>query len=137
MTVGRLACLLDGRALTAVDITIVSRGPVRGRRVRGTSLSVFFRLSPLRRSRRGRLRYRLDADEFPDQEALMGEVGVVFKRCGCRNPVNGRRLDRGSPRLDERDHGTWYFACSALNVFGRAERMRRGGYPSPAAASRA
>jgi hypothetical protein len=67
----------------------------------------------------------------------MGAVGAVFKRCGCRNPVNGRRLDRGCPRLGERDHGTWYFACSAPNVFGRAERIRRGGYPSQAAARRA
>src|SRR6266568_1532833 len=67
----------------------------------------------------------------------MDDMGVVFKRCGCRNPVNGRRLDRSCPRLDERDHGTWYFACSAPNVFGRAERMRRGGYPSQAAARQA
>ena len=67
----------------------------------------------------------------------MGEVGAVFKRCGCRNPVNGKRLDRICPRLDERNHGTWYFACSAPNVFGRAERTRRGGYPSQAAAHRA
>src|SRR5438067_405631 len=75
--------------------------------------------------------------KVPGQEALMGEVGAVFKRCGCRNPVNGKRLDRICPRLDERNHGTWYFACSAPNVFGRAERTRRGGYPSQAAAHRA
>src|SRR2546423_14962437 len=68
---------------------------------------------------------------------FMDDMGVVFKRCGCRNPVNGRRLDRSCPRLDEPDHGSWYFACSAPNVFGRAERMRRGGDPSRAAAHHA
>jgi hypothetical protein len=67
----------------------------------------------------------------------MSDVGAIFKRCGCRNPVTGARLDRRCPRLAERDHGTWYFACSAPNVLGRAERMRRGGYPSQAAARRA
>jgi integrase len=67
----------------------------------------------------------------------MGDTGAVFKRCGCRNPVTGRRLDRACPRLGEPDHGSWYFACSAPNVFGRAERLRRGGYPSRAAALRA
>ncbi len=61
----------------------------------------------------------------------------VFKRCGCRNPVTGRRLDRSCPRLAEPAHGSWYFTCSAANVFGRAERVRRGGYGSQAAAVRA
>jgi integrase len=61
----------------------------------------------------------------------------VFKRCGCRNAVTGRRLDRNCPRLGERAHGSWYFACSAPNAFGRAERIRRGGYRSRAAAVRA
>ena len=67
----------------------------------------------------------------------MGDTGAVFKRCGCRNPVTGRRLDRACPRLGEPAHGSWYFACSAPNVFGRAERLRRGGYRSRAAAVRA
>ena len=83
--------------LAAVDITVVFEGPVRGRHARETLLSLFSRLSPLRRSRRGCPRCRLDIDEFPDQEALMGEVGAIFKRCGCRNLVNGRRLDRSCP----------------------------------------
>ncbi|OLB80081.1 MAG: hypothetical protein AUI14_08120 [Actinobacteria bacterium 13_2_20CM_2_71_6] len=67
----------------------------------------------------------------------MSDIGAVFKRCGCRNPETGKRLDRSCPRLGEQDHGTWYFACSAPNVFGRAERVRRGGYPSRSAAVRA
>src|SRR2546429_210904 len=67
----------------------------------------------------------------------MSDIGAVFKRCGCRNPETGKRLDRSCPRLGEQDHGTWYFACSAPNVFGRAERVRRGGYPSRSAAVQA
>src|SRR5437773_3019698 len=67
----------------------------------------------------------------------MGETGAIFKRCGCKSPVTGRRLDRSCPRLGERDHGSWYFACSAPNVFGRAQRTRRGGYSSRTAAVRA
>ncbi|WP_371687385.1 tyrosine-type recombinase/integrase [Micromonospora sp. KC723] len=39
--------------------------------------------------------------------------------------------------MDDRNHGTWYFHCSASNVLGRSERVRRGGYPSQAAARRA
>ncbi|MEU1751948.1 tyrosine-type recombinase/integrase [Micromonospora matsumotoense] len=39
--------------------------------------------------------------------------------------------------MSERGHGTWYFHCSATNLLGRRERIRRGGYPSQAAARRA
>ncbi|RNH94194.1 site-specific integrase [Micromonospora aurantiaca] len=39
--------------------------------------------------------------------------------------------------MGERGHGTWYFHCSARNTLGRSERIRRGGYPSQAAARRA
>ncbi len=67
----------------------------------------------------------------------MTTPGVIFKRCGCRDQASGRRLDRACPRLGERDHGTWYFHCSATNLLGRSERVRRGGYPSQAAARRA
>jgi hypothetical protein len=34
-------------------------------------------------------------------------------------------------------HGSWYFHCCATNLLGRRERVRRGGYPSQAAARRA
>jgi hypothetical protein len=62
----------------------------------------------------------------------MASSGVTFKRCGCRGQ-DGRRLEKSCPRLGERGHGTWYFHCSASNVLGRSERVRRGGYPSQAA----
>ncbi|SCL39272.1 hypothetical protein GA0074692_5305 [Micromonospora pallida] len=66
----------------------------------------------------------------------MATLGVIFKRCGCRDN-HGRRLERRCPRLGDRFHGTWYFHCCASNVLGRSERVRRGGYPSQAAARRA
>ncbi len=67
----------------------------------------------------------------------MATSGGIFKRCGCKDAATGRRLDKACPRLAERGHGTWYFHCSATNLLGRSERVRRGGYPSQAAARRA
>ncbi len=67
----------------------------------------------------------------------MATSGGIFKRCGCKDTASGRRLDKACPRLAERGHGTWYFHCSATNLLGRSERVRRGGYPSQAAARRA
>jgi integrase len=66
----------------------------------------------------------------------MSNPGVIFKRCGCRDSSR-RRLEQSCPRLAARGHGTWYFHCSATNLLGRRERVRRGGYPSQAAARRA
>lgn len=66
----------------------------------------------------------------------MSMPGVIFKRCGCRDGSR-RRLEQACPRLGERGHGSWYFHCSAANLLGRPERVRRGGYPSQAAARRA
>ena len=60
----------------------------------------------------------------------------TFKRCGCRNAA-GRRLNNKCPRLAELGHGSWYLHASARSLLGRSERVRRGGYPSRAAASRA
>ena len=62
-----------------------------------------------------------------------GEHGKTFKRCGCRNS-RGQRLEQNCPHLPERGHGSWYFHCSAPNLFGRSERIRRGGFPSRTAA---
>ncbi len=66
----------------------------------------------------------------------MASTGTTFKRCGCRNS-HGRRLEQNCPRLAERGHGSWYFHCSAPNLFGRSERVRRGGFASQAAARQA
>ncbi|WP_239312971.1 site-specific integrase [Plantactinospora mayteni] len=37
----------------------------------------------------------------------------------------------------ERGHGTWYFHCSIRDLLGQVGRVRRGGFPSEAAARRA
>ncbi|WP_173745419.1 tyrosine-type recombinase/integrase [Actinoplanes sp. TFC3] len=66
----------------------------------------------------------------------MASTGKTFKRCGCRNS-RGQRLERHCPKLADRGHGTWYFHCFAPNLFGRSERIRRGGYPSQTAARQA
>jgi integrase len=66
----------------------------------------------------------------------MNSTGKTFKRCGCRD-TRGRRLEQHCPRLADRGHGTWHFHCSAPNPFGRSDRIRRGGYPSQAAARHA
>ncbi|MFI6162931.1 tyrosine recombinase XerC [Micromonospora haikouensis] len=39
--------------------------------------------------------------------------------------------------MPELKHGSWYFHCSTRNLLGHTERIRRGGYPSEAAARRA
>ena len=66
------------------------------------------------------------------RRCVMSGPGVIFKRCGCRGQ-DDRRLEQSCPRLDERRHGTWYFHCSATNLLGRSERVRRGGFPSQSA----
>ena len=63
----------------------------------------------------------------------MASTNKTFKRCGCRNQ-QGKRLEQNCPLLPERGHGSWYFQCSAPNLFGRFERIRRGGFVSQAAA---
>jgi hypothetical protein len=68
------------------------------------------------------------------REARMSGEGVIFKRCGCRDERDGKRLERRCPRLAERGHGSWAFHYSVTTIFGRRERVRRGGYTSRAAA---
>jgi integrase len=67
----------------------------------------------------------------------MTSQGVIFKRCGCQDPANGRQLGRTCPQLAEGKHGSWYFHVSVTNLMGRRERVRRGGYPTRAAARHA
>ncbi|MFG1661294.1 hypothetical protein ACGFIY_32665 [Micromonospora chersina] len=67
----------------------------------------------------------------------MNSQGVIVKRCRCVDPVTGRRRGKACPRLSERGHGSWYFHCSTRNLLGQVERIRRGGYPSEAAARKA
>jgi integrase len=70
-------------------------------------------------------------------EVVMISQGVIFKRCGCQDPASGRRLGRTCPQLAEGRHGSWYFHVSVTNLMGRRERVRRGGYPTRAAARHA
>ncbi|MFC8848538.1 MULTISPECIES: tyrosine-type recombinase/integrase [unclassified Micromonospora] len=67
----------------------------------------------------------------------MNGHGVIVKRCRCVDPETGRRRGASCPLLAQRGHGSWYFHCSTRNLLGRAERIRRGGYPSEAAARKA
>jgi hypothetical protein len=67
----------------------------------------------------------------------MNNQGVIVKRCGCREPGTRRRLGSGCPQLAKRGHGRWYFHCSVATIFGRRERVRRGGYPTRRAAEAA
>lgn len=53
---------------------------------------------------------------------------IVFKRCGCTDPVSGRQLSRHCPQLSQSDHGGWYYAVQVTTVGGRRARQRRGGY---------
>jgi hypothetical protein len=39
-------------------------------------------------------------------------------------------LEAACPRLAERGHGSWYFHCSVTTLWGKRERVRRGGYLS-------
>jgi integrase len=70
-------------------------------------------------------------------EVVMISQGVIFKRCGCQDPASGGRLGRTCPQLTQGKHGSWYFHVSVTNLIGRRERVRRGGYPSRAAARHA
>jgi integrase len=67
----------------------------------------------------------------------MSSQGVIFKRCGCRDLASGRRLGRSCLQLAQGEHGSWYFHVSVTNLMGRRERVRRGGYPTRAAARHA
>jgi hypothetical protein len=66
----------------------------------------------------------------------MSGQGSVYKRCGCVDPVTGRQSGRRCPGLAGRGHGSWYIEMELPAApDGRRCRIRRGGYPSRAAAS--
>jgi integrase len=67
----------------------------------------------------------------------MAGNGVLVKRCGCIDPATGRRRGQACPRLAEPNHGSWYYHCSTVDVFGQAQRVRRGGHRSRTAAAHA
>lgn len=67
----------------------------------------------------------------------MTSRGRIFKRCACSDHVTGGNRGGHCSRLNDRGHGSWYFHCSTTNILGRPQRVRRGGFPSQAAARRA
>jgi hypothetical protein len=68
----------------------------------------------------------------------MASRGVIFKSCTCDiDGRPGRRRNRACPRLAERGHGGWQFDCRVRDIRGRSNQVRRGGFPSQAAAVRA
>ncbi|CAO5240347.1 site-specific integrase [Frankia sp. AgKG'84/4] len=70
--------------------------------------------------------------------------GIVFKRCGCTDPVTGKRLNGTCPKLRRKDgktwspsHGTWYYAVDLPpGPDGTRNHRRRGGFTSSAEAER-
>jgi integrase len=62
--------------------------------------------------------------------------GCVYRRCGCVDPATGRQYGRACPRLAAGGrHGSWYVRLELpAGLDGRRRRIRRGGYPSRAAA---
>ena len=65
--------------------------------------------------------------------------GNTFKRCGCRNPANGRQYGAVCPGLRRagggwsRSHGQWYWQIELpARESGARRPMRHGTYPSQA-----
>lgn len=57
-----------------------------------------------------------------------------YRRCYCRGE-DGGELGTHCPKLaDDRKHGSWSFAVDVATVDGKRRTMRRGGYPTKAAA---
>jgi integrase len=68
----------------------------------------------------------------------MASRGVIFKSCTCSvTGQAGRRRNRTCPRLVERGHGSWQFDCRVRDIRGRSTQVRRSGFSSQAAATRA
>jgi hypothetical protein len=61
----------------------------------------------------------------------------IYKRCGCVDST-GRRLGAQCPQLDQRGHGSWYFAMELpAGPDGRRQQLRRGGFRTRSAAEAA
>ncbi|MCU1614797.1 MAG: integrase family protein [Frankiales bacterium] len=63
--------------------------------------------------------------------------GRVYRRCSCRDNA-GKQLGQSCPRLAaDGKHGVWYYAVDLPTTTGKRKTMRRGGFSTKAAASRA
>ncbi|QMU73234.1 tyrosine-type recombinase/integrase [Streptacidiphilus sp. P02-A3a] len=68
----------------------------------------------------------------------MRGCGTVYKRCGCRNAKTGHQLGRACSKLGKRSHGSWYIALPHIPTMDDPRtRIRRGSYPTRAAAQQA
>ena len=67
----------------------------------------------------------------------MTKADGVYKRCGCVDPVTGRRWGSRCPRLAGRGHGSWFFSVELPMPVGQRCRLRRGGFRSRATAAHA
>ena len=64
--------------------------------------------------------------------------GGTYRRCGCRDPLTGRKLAADCPRLTNRRHGAWYFVTELPpGIGGRRRQLKRGGFSTQAAAEQA
>jgi hypothetical protein len=75
-------------------------------------------------------------DEVKARWTVMAGQGSVYRRCGCVDPVTGRQWGNRCPRLAGGRHGSWYVGLELpTGPAGMRQRIRRGGYPSRAAAA--
>lgn len=73
----------------------------------------------------------------PTRGAVMNAKGSVYKRCGCRTSA-GEQLGRRCSMLRRRGHGSWYYALDIpAGLSTGRRRIRRGGFPTRAAATQA
>ena len=64
--------------------------------------------------------------------------GGTYRRCGCRDPLTGRKLAGECPQLSNRRHGAWYFVTELPSgVDGNRKQLKRGGFATQAAAEQA
>ncbi len=64
--------------------------------------------------------------------------GTVYKRCGCRDSVTGKRKGPGCELLPRPGHGSWYLSLEMpVGVAGERRRLRLGGHRSRQHAERA
>ena len=66
---------------------------------------------------------------------VMSGQGSVYRRCGCVDPVTRRQLGGRCPRRAGSRHGSWYIDLGLPAGPDGRRRVRRGGYPSRAAAT--
>ena len=60
--------------------------------------------------------------------------GRVYRRCACRG-ADGKHLGARCPMLASTPrHGSWTFAVDMPSLTGRRSTLRRGGFPTRAAA---